>query len=110
VVLITGPINFGPIPFRLFNSWMHRPGFDLIIKKAHESFTFSGPPDRLLMEKLKHFKSAIKQWVIETKSKEEESYNPCIEEMNHLDEVLESRNLEEEEDWIHMECKSGIGV
>lgn len=43
VVLILKSSNFGPKPFRFFNSWLDRLEFDSLIRKANEEFSFTGP-------------------------------------------------------------------
>ncbi|XP_022013966.1 uncharacterized protein LOC110913443 [Helianthus annuus] len=56
IMLITDPFDFGPIPFRVFNSRLDNKELEDIVKKADIEFTFTGPPDLFLAEKLKWFK------------------------------------------------------
>lgn len=108
LILITNPLDFGPIPFRLFNSWMDMEGFDNLILKANNEFCFNGSPHLCLSAKLRHFKAIIKQWVNEKKLKEEEFCDSIKQEMEHLDKVMEERSLTEEETWTLGECKNEI--
>ena len=55
-------MNFCAPLFRFFNSWIYRDGFDTIIQSAWENFNGGGPPDRILSDKLRAVKQAIKSW------------------------------------------------
>ncbi|XP_022020329.1 uncharacterized protein LOC110920424 [Helianthus annuus] len=69
LVLAIDPLDFGPKPFRVFNSWGEKAGFDEAIKNAIDSFCFSGPADLYLANKLIHVKKALKVWVADVKLK-----------------------------------------
>ncbi|KAK1427628.1 hypothetical protein QVD17_16319 [Tagetes erecta] len=102
--------DFGPIPFRFFNSWMSRPGFDTMIKKANDDFSFDGPPELALQAKLKNFKAAIIKWIKDIKAQEEELNDTIFMEMDQLDKIMEERFLTEDEEWILGECKHNLSV
>ncbi|KAK1421722.1 hypothetical protein QVD17_24285 [Tagetes erecta] len=87
---------------------MDRPGFDDIIKLACCLFSFTGLPYILLIEKLKHIKSALKLWLKDIKINEEETFTSLSNDIQNLDKILETRELHEEEHWIYSECKIGI--
>ncbi|KAK1424876.1 hypothetical protein QVD17_20217 [Tagetes erecta] len=108
LILVTTPMDFGPIPFRFFNSWLDRPDCDNVIKNACDSFFFSGPPDVYLIEKLKHIKSALKLWLKDIKIKEEEIYKTFTADIENIENILETRDLLEEELWTYEECKVGL--
>ncbi|KAK1415527.1 hypothetical protein QVD17_31310 [Tagetes erecta] len=107
-ILITNPLDFGPIPFRLYNSWLDRPDFKDLILKANHEFSWEGPPESVLTAKLKFFKSVIKRWAKEKKIKEEEEANLLVQEMEKIDKTMEERDLTEEEQWILGECKNNL--
>lgn len=54
--------DYGPPPFKLFNSWLLKDGFDSTVKEAWEKFSRYGYPDAYLANKLKFLKDEIKQW------------------------------------------------
>nr|GEZ36229.1 putative RNA-directed DNA polymerase, eukaryota, reverse transcriptase zinc-binding domain protein [Tanacetum cinerariifolium] len=54
-------VDFGPIPFKLFHSWLQRDGFDDCIKKAYNERSFINP-DMSFHEKLKCLEHNIKEW------------------------------------------------
>nr|XP_043629855.1 uncharacterized protein LOC122601151 [Erigeron canadensis] len=45
--------NYAPKPFRLFNSWMEKPGFEEVVDSALESFVGFGAPDVILTMKFR---------------------------------------------------------
>ncbi|XP_021990938.1 uncharacterized protein LOC110887669 [Helianthus annuus] len=47
LLLKIGSSNFGAKPFKFFNSWLEREGFDDVVKNALENFSFTGAPDSL---------------------------------------------------------------
>lgn len=63
--------DFGPSPFRLFNSWLLRDDFNMIFSNAWESFRGFGAPDRFLAAKLKFVKNSIRDWRQLESSKEQ---------------------------------------
>ncbi|XP_022008143.1 uncharacterized protein LOC110907471 [Helianthus annuus] len=56
ILMTTVPIDFGPIPCRIFNSWLEIPGILDFIEQAMASFRFDGPADLHLATKLKWIK------------------------------------------------------
>lgn len=62
IILRTSLLCFGPPPFRFFNSWCFRYGFDNVVIQAWNSFSGEGVPDRYLANKLKWVKEAIRGW------------------------------------------------
>ncbi|KAJ0495115.1 putative RNA-directed DNA polymerase [Helianthus annuus] len=108
LVLAIDPIDYGPIPFRVFNSWIDKGSLADVVKSASDSFSFTGNPDLYLAKKLQHLKKAIKAWAMVTKNKEEELKDSLISDLCNLDEVMESRDLEEDDLWIYSECKSKL--
>ncbi|GJX96529.1 hypothetical protein Tco_0352327 [Tanacetum coccineum] len=55
--------DFGPCPFKFYNSWLNRDGFDNLIKSTWS--TLEAPNDGRIHrshEKLRCLKTAIKQW------------------------------------------------
>nr|KAJ0202639.1 hypothetical protein LSAT_V11C500288120 [Lactuca sativa] len=61
-VLLRSTADYGKTPFRLFNSWMMRDEFELIVSHAWSSFVGYGAPDSYLAAKLKYLKNEIKRW------------------------------------------------
>ncbi|KAK1423184.1 hypothetical protein QVD17_18479 [Tagetes erecta] len=74
ILLQCSCVDFGPSPFRFFNSWLKREQFPAVV---HQAATIpidpSLPPDKKLASKLKNMKSAIKNWVAVDRAKNDES-------------------------------------
>lgn len=39
IVLVSNPFDYGPIPFRVFNSWLEDPEYDLVVREAAPSLS-----------------------------------------------------------------------
>ncbi|XP_021986210.1 uncharacterized protein LOC110882519 [Helianthus annuus] len=103
LLLSLSSLNFGHKPFRLFNSWLKKDGFDDVVRLAAANFSFEGEPDMLLNKKLAFIRSNIKSWTVEMIKKEGEEERRVRDELEILEEVMESRSLSEEEEWIYEE-------
>ncbi|GKV35976.1 hypothetical protein SLEP1_g44163 [Rubroshorea leprosula] len=55
-------IDWGPKPFKFFDSWLEKPGCKEMIKKVWNSTTVKGWKGCGLKEKLKRTKQALKEW------------------------------------------------
>ncbi|GJU24930.1 hypothetical protein Tco_1163551 [Tanacetum coccineum] len=61
-------MDFGPIPFKLYNSWMQREGFNTMIKTNNEEYlNLNLWLQSSFKQKLKFFKMKIKSWHHESK-------------------------------------------
>ncbi|XP_021986273.1 uncharacterized protein LOC110882597 [Helianthus annuus] len=60
IILETVELNFGPRPFRVYNSWIGKLGFEESVRKAVEGFQYFDPPDLCLSSKFACIRSAIK--------------------------------------------------
>lgn len=97
--------NFGPKPFRFFNSWLDRQDFKEVVVKSLEGFQVEGDPDTRLMLKFKRLRQSITSWKKELKDKESEEEGSLKNELNQLELVLEDRSLSEVEVWVMEETK-----
>ncbi|XP_021985124.1 uncharacterized protein LOC110881054 [Helianthus annuus] len=104
IILISDPLDYGPIPFCFFNSWLDEPELETVVAVTVMSFSFDGPPDVVLAEKLKRFKEAIKIWAKAKKVKGIESFDETLAKLKELDDIMEERPLVEEEEWTRSEC------
>ncbi|GJX27138.1 putative RNA-directed DNA polymerase, eukaryota, reverse transcriptase zinc-binding domain protein [Tanacetum coccineum] len=64
IILQHSDMDFGPIPFKLFNSWLQAPDFDDVIRNAWENFQCKDGSNTQIMfkDKMKHLKNIIKVW------------------------------------------------
>ncbi|KAK1415123.1 hypothetical protein QVD17_30894 [Tagetes erecta] len=87
---------------------MKDPEFNNVVVGAFSSFSFDGPPDFYLVKKLKHVKKVIKSWAVEKKRNVGESFDSTLAELSILEDILELRPLEEEEEWTRAECYKNL--
>lgn len=62
LVLSCVDLNFGPCPFRFYNSCLRNDDLEEVIKKTVDQCNFLKQPDMNLANKLKRCKVAIKEW------------------------------------------------
>ncbi|KAK1409431.1 hypothetical protein QVD17_35957 [Tagetes erecta] len=79
-----------------------------ILVTANNDFQHSGPRKQRLFKKLNFFKEAIRKWAADSKIKENELERVLWDDLKLLDEVLESRDLNEEEEWARLQCKKEL--
>lgn len=89
--------DFGPIPFRVFNSWLDKPGFSEMVSKAYREATVLGPPDLKFMRRLKEVKKAIKNWRLADKGRDSGRLLWLYDHINRLEAIAEERVLSNDE-------------
>ncbi|KAF5797593.1 putative RNA-directed DNA polymerase [Helianthus annuus] len=62
ISLVCNPLDFGPIPFKLFNSWLEDQKMGSIVQSVLNAPRFGGRYDVLLASILKNIKSETKKW------------------------------------------------
>ncbi|XP_021997842.1 uncharacterized protein LOC110894871 [Helianthus annuus] len=84
LILVTSRFNYGPKPFKFFNSWMGKEGFESVVETAAGSFVSrGGPADVNLTLKLKHIRNSIKSWIITESRKAKEDMLRDKEELEN---------------------------
>ncbi|XP_021971905.1 uncharacterized protein LOC110867073 [Helianthus annuus] len=105
LILKTMCRNFGPKPFRFFNSWLERQDFSGLVKDALINTNVQGALDTCLMLKFKRLRSLISDWARNSFDKERGERLLSEQELVHLDGLIEERQLLEEEVWSLEEIK-----
>ncbi|XP_021995722.1 uncharacterized protein LOC110892894 [Helianthus annuus] len=100
--------DFGPIPTRIFNTWLDLPGIMEFIQQSLISFSFEGPADLGLAIKLKWIKFKIKERVNVIKAEKEAVYKEKLAVLEALELQAEDRVLSPNELDIRAECKKVI--
>ncbi|PWA72534.1 RNA-directed DNA polymerase, eukaryota, Nucleotide-binding alpha-beta plait domain protein [Artemisia annua] len=95
--------NFGPKPFKFFNSWLDRDGFADLITTNAGRFCENTCPDIFLLHKLKFIRKAIVEWKTRNMRFEEEEVQSIRVDLDELDGEVEHRDLREEEQWVYCE-------
>ncbi|XP_035829995.1 uncharacterized protein LOC118479541 [Helianthus annuus] len=90
--------DYGPVPFRLYNSWLSKEGMDDIIKSAIDNHV-NGEDWMKNMGALlkKKFKIKIKEWRKAEKEKEEKEVFKAKKRVEEIELKAEKQKLKEEE-------------
>ncbi|KAJ9549100.1 hypothetical protein OSB04_021643, partial [Centaurea solstitialis] len=62
IVLNVDEVNFGPKPFRVFDSWLIQEDFQQVVSSSWAFSSFQGTADYVLKEKFKALKKDLKGW------------------------------------------------
>nr|KYP68089.1 hypothetical protein KK1_021706 [Cajanus cajan] len=89
--------DWGPKPFRIFNSWLQRVEFKKMVTKEWSDLVVPGWATFRLKEKIKHLKHKIKAWVNETLVGMGNTAPGVMDELNKPDRIEECRELSEDE-------------
>ncbi|XP_022004046.1 uncharacterized protein LOC110901533 [Helianthus annuus] len=109
IFLVCQSKNFGPRPFRNFNSWFGKNVFDEVVTKAVSEFnSVEISPDLVFIKKLSFIRDRLREWKEIMTGKEGEEVATAKEDNEKLEEILESRDFSEEEHWIFDENKKII--
>ncbi|KAD4178488.1 hypothetical protein E3N88_27079 [Mikania micrantha] len=96
IVLIAAATDFGPSPFRFYNSWLLYPELFEVVNsswKNHTQLLDTGAADYNLSKKLKALKIDIKKWVKEKKEKDNRVYTTLEKEISMIEAKAESTAL-----------------
>nr|GFA35611.1 hypothetical protein [Tanacetum cinerariifolium] len=85
--------DFGPCPFKLFNSWLDIPSLEVIVKKVWSTSLFDPRPNVVFQSELKALKLSIKSWCKVEDEKNSSTFNSLTDQMAKFDKVAEERNL-----------------
>jgi exonuclease III len=66
LILDVQSMDYGPIPFKMFNSWLDMDGFNDIVLRARASDTNEHFRDKILANKLQMVKEPIKSWKVQS--------------------------------------------
>ncbi|XP_023763810.1 uncharacterized protein LOC111912319 [Lactuca sativa] len=97
IILQTSFADFGKPPFRLFNSWLDREGFEEVVKSTWKEFEGYGAPNMYLMAKMKFLKNRIRGWRATDHPKEVNEILETKKRIHELDLLADDRLLSEEE-------------
>ncbi|KAD3640618.1 hypothetical protein E3N88_29841 [Mikania micrantha] len=93
VLLSTTLTDFGPRPFKTYNSWISIPGLLEFMGEEYQKFRFTGHADLALATKLRWLKYRIKEWMESKKTLREGRYKEAKKQLEELELVSESRSL-----------------
>ncbi|GKA50055.1 RNA-directed DNA polymerase, eukaryota, reverse transcriptase zinc-binding domain protein [Tanacetum coccineum] len=85
ILLHIDKTDFGPTPFKLYNSWLLRDGFDNLIKEEWELLD----SNLKCHEKFRRLKDKIKQWSNNIKTLERNKKTVALEEINSIEKRID---------------------
>ncbi|GJZ56571.1 RNA-directed DNA polymerase, eukaryota [Tanacetum coccineum] len=86
-------VDYGPTPFRFFNSWFSKPGFDKLVEDSWNNSTFVETNYiSLLKKKFQALKSAIKTWSKEEKQHSNAAKSSIMSRLVDLDRLFDQGN------------------
>ncbi|XP_021999788.1 uncharacterized protein LOC110897333 [Helianthus annuus] len=97
LLLTCSVVKFGAPPFRFFNSWLKEDGLEKLIMDSYTKVIPFGPPDRLLVARLKAIKDTIKPWSMKLKKDNKEILAELLRKVEMLDTKAENIILIENE-------------
>ncbi|KAC9372042.1 hypothetical protein E3N88_45938 [Mikania micrantha] len=89
--------KYGPKPFKSFSSWMRKPDVKIGIEITLKLVCSSGPPDLVLLDKLKRIKWGLKSWWASQVDSENSQVNALNLECNHFESLAKLGILLEDE-------------
>lgn len=109
ILLFSSVIKCERSPFRFFNSWIHREGFDLVVRNAWENFRGYGTPGRYLLAKLKSLKGEIRKWRSSDHPKEVLELQKLKTDLQKFDQEAEQKTLSSNDLSRRRFCMQRIG-
>ncbi|KAK1414539.1 hypothetical protein QVD17_30285 [Tagetes erecta] len=100
--------DFGPIPFKIFNSCLLKPGADQIVSECLCNQQYRGHPDRKLLLKFREVKNTIKKWLHSTKEHELAEVKMLRETIEKLELAAEHRVLSDLESQVRLDSMSRL--
>ncbi|PWA88617.1 RNA-directed DNA polymerase, eukaryota [Artemisia annua] len=92
--------NFGPKPFRWFNSWVEKVGCKDVVREVLGKEMVAHSAQLKVYRKLKTLSYKLRDWHVDVAKKEKEDLGSCCSEVDALEKLMEDRSLSEEEEWI----------
>ncbi|GKC91022.1 RNA-directed DNA polymerase, eukaryota [Tanacetum coccineum] len=86
-------VDYGPIPFRIFNSWFSKPGFDKIVEGTWNNLIIVETNSIVLLKKkFQALKSVIKSWIKEEKHHSKAKRFAIMNRLVELDKLFDQGN------------------
>ncbi|KAJ9545225.1 hypothetical protein OSB04_024932 [Centaurea solstitialis] len=97
ILLDCGRVDFGPTPFKLFNSWLAKPGFEDLVRGRWNDplpeFEVFSKVERL-SRKLRHLKALIKSWNVDSKKNSDQEIASLKQKIAAIDVLAEASTLD----------------
>ncbi|KAJ9549508.1 hypothetical protein OSB04_022051 [Centaurea solstitialis] len=99
-------VNFGPLPFKFFNSWLSIVSLDEVVVSSWSSSRFSNPSANAvvrLVARLKHLRNCIKSWKANQLHDNGNSAVDLRKNLNNLESLAESSALSDSDKELRLE-------
>ncbi|XP_035844824.1 uncharacterized protein LOC118491295 [Helianthus annuus] len=97
IALCCAKVDFGPIPFRFYNSWLEDEGIDEVVKKNTVGQESENNNMKKLANILKKLKIDLKEWRKKVKTREEKEIKETEIEVESIEKIAEERILTTQE-------------
>ncbi|KAI3821231.1 hypothetical protein L1987_08792 [Smallanthus sonchifolius] len=97
IILSCFNLDYGPTPFRLFNSWLGHGELPMLVYNSWASKSVKGRPDYVLSKKLTILKNEIRAWCIKKKMELEQDEAEIEKQIITLEKKVENMGLSEPE-------------
>ncbi|GJX80170.1 hypothetical protein Tco_0328319, partial [Tanacetum coccineum] len=99
IVLKQSKLDFGPTPFKLFNSWMLNPQFDALVTLSWNSAQHldGSNPFIHFKEKMKRLKYDIKNWSRQAVNSRHQEQDVLRQQINHIELNIEAGHASSED-------------
>ncbi|KAJ9564278.1 hypothetical protein OSB04_000244 [Centaurea solstitialis] len=98
ILLDTKDVDFGPIPFKLFNSWLNLPEFETLVRERWND-ELPGVSNlskiETLSRKLRHLKTHIKRWSAEIRRKTDAEVTDLKNKIGAIDLLAEVGSIDD---------------
>ncbi|GJT45806.1 putative RNA-directed DNA polymerase, eukaryota, reverse transcriptase zinc-binding domain protein [Tanacetum coccineum] len=90
ILLHSKKTDFGPSPFKLYNSWLNRDGFDDIVKSTWESIDTDNGNNKISSHvKLRSLKNAIKKWQVDVRKNDRSQKSANLFEIQEIKKKID---------------------
>ncbi|KAD4982817.1 hypothetical protein E3N88_19488 [Mikania micrantha] len=100
VTLSTRCVDYGPSPFKFYNSWLKVEGIDEVVKGAIVNCDLSGRPDVVLMTKLRQVKAKIREWRNMRSEKEPALIVALMDDCLYYDSLAKGCTISSRVEWL----------
>ncbi|GKA40690.1 RNA-directed DNA polymerase, eukaryota, reverse transcriptase zinc-binding domain protein [Tanacetum coccineum] len=97
ILLYEDKTYFGPSPFKFYNSWIQREGFEILIKNINDEFLLTHQELGSLKQILKFFKTKIKEWCNQSNPVNTSRMHVIQTTLNELDKKIDSSTATDED-------------
>nr|GEY70782.1 putative RNA-directed DNA polymerase, eukaryota, reverse transcriptase zinc-binding domain protein [Tanacetum cinerariifolium] len=90
ILLHSKKADFGPLPFKLYNSWLSGDGFDDIVKSTWDYMEMGNGSNKISSHvKLRNLKNAIKKWQVDVRKIERSHKSANLSEIHDIEKKID---------------------